>query len=150
VAWIAWDHPNMPWDGTRLFVAELEIADGALPRVASGPTRVAGAPDVSIFQPSFSPDGHSIAYVTDESDWGRLAMTDLATGTTRDVGVDGSEFGTPAWLQGLRTYALLPDGARAVVTANRQGIVTISIADLRTGGAEPIPGFSEYTDAEQP
>src|SRR5271154_6578440 len=52
LAWLSWDHPNMPWVGTELWLAEIG-ADGSL----TTPRRVAGGPEESIFQPQFSPDG---------------------------------------------------------------------------------------------
>src|ERR1044071_3279813 len=93
VAWVTWDHPRMPWDGSELWVASLELEDGRLPRLAGEPNRIAGGDDTAIFQPSFTPDGRAIVYVTDESGWGRLAIRDLATGEIRDAGVDAAELG---------------------------------------------------------
>ncbi|MDH5558168.1 MAG: S9 family peptidase, partial [Alphaproteobacteria bacterium] len=59
LAWICWDHPNMPWDGTELWVADL----GADSRLGNA-RRIAGGPDESIFQPEWSPDGQ-LHFVSD-------------------------------------------------------------------------------------
>jgi len=52
LAWLTWHHPNMPWNGTELWVGEIG-ADGALLQAE----RIAGSSDESIFQPEWSPDG---------------------------------------------------------------------------------------------
>ena len=56
LAWLAWPHPNMPWDGTELWIADVN-ADGALERAAC----VAGGPSESIYQPGWSPGGPGCA-----------------------------------------------------------------------------------------
>ncbi|HKI84365.1 MAG TPA: S9 family peptidase, partial [Candidatus Krumholzibacteria bacterium] len=63
LAWLQWNHPNMPWDGSELFVAEL--ADGGL---LENPRRVAGGPAVSVVQPSWSHDG-LLHFVSDKTGW---------------------------------------------------------------------------------
>ena len=82
LCWIAWDHPQMPWDGTYLEMATVEYADGRPPRLRD-PRPIAGGTEIAIFQPEFSRDGHSLLYISDESGWGRLAMRSLADGTVR-------------------------------------------------------------------
>ncbi len=62
MAWLSWNHPNMPWDGTELWVADL--ADAKL----SNKIRAAGGPAESIFQPQWSPKG-TLYYVSDRSNW---------------------------------------------------------------------------------
>src|SRR5688500_13522437 len=66
LSWLAWNHPNMPWDGSELHAASI-AADGSL-----GPSRkVAGGPDESVFQPSWRPDG-TLYFVSDRTDWWNL------------------------------------------------------------------------------
>ena len=66
LAWLSWNHPNMPWDGTELWVAELD-ADGE----PAGAERVAGGEDESIFQPEWSPEGE-LHFVSDRTGWWNL------------------------------------------------------------------------------
>ena len=66
LAWLAWNHPNMPWDDTELFVASI-ASDGSIGQ----PRKVAGGEDESIFQPSWSPDG-TLYFVSDRTDWWNL------------------------------------------------------------------------------
>ncbi len=150
VAWVCWDHPKMPWDGTMLFTASLDLDDRDLPRIAGDPTFVAGGDEIAIFQPAFTLDGERIVYVTDESGWSRIAVRNLATGDTRHVGVDNAELGTAAWIQGMRTYALLPDGKRAYVAVSKEGFVRAAVADLDSGEFTPVAALADYTEVEQP
>src|SRR5205823_14737515 len=66
LAWISWNHPNLPWDGTDLWVAAL-AADGSL----ETPRHVAGGSEESIFQPDWSPDG-TLHFVSDRTGWWNL------------------------------------------------------------------------------
>ena len=68
LSFITWDHPCMPWDGTRLW--ELSLNDeGAEPQL------VAGGDDVAIAQPEYGPDGR-LYFVTDESGWWNIFVRD--------------------------------------------------------------------------
>ncbi len=149
VAWIAWDHPRMPWDGTVLELALLDLADGRLPRVASVET-IAGEKAVSTFQPEFSPDGRSLAYVSDERGIGSLHLYDLETRGARALTAGDEEFSLPAWVQGLRTYGFSPDGRGIIARASRDGVDRMRRIDLETGAVEPLDdNFGEYTRLQQ-
>lgn len=97
LAWLAWNHSNMPWDGTELFVGTLGD-DGALHDVEL----VAGGPDESIFQPEWSPSG-ALYFVSDRSNWWNLYS--WRDGETRALHPMEAEFGLPQWMFGRRTYA---------------------------------------------
>jgi len=150
-AWIAWDFPNMPWDGTRLYVAEvLETPGvsentGCLPRLGE-PRVIAGGDDVAIFQPEFSRDGKRILYVSDETGWGRLRATDLDGGESQWLTPEGVEVGCPAWAQDMRTYAVLGDGRSAVAAIGDRGFQRLHRVDLTRGETEVIPELAEYTE----
>jgi len=94
LAWVEWDHPRMPWDGTELKLARLAFPEDGLP-VVSAAEVVAGGPETSIFQGSFAPDGRSIVYVSDESGWGHLCRRDLPTGVVTQVTSGELEHGRP-------------------------------------------------------
>jgi dipeptidyl aminopeptidase/acylaminoacyl peptidase len=131
IAWVEWDFPNMPWDGTELRCSTVIFADDR-PRLGETET-LAGGPETAIFQPEFSLDGAFLWYVSDETGWGHLYRRDLASGeVTRRT--DGEiEFGMPAWQQGMRTFAVSPDGGVHAIRRERgwESLVTI------TGDEEP-------------
>jgi dipeptidyl aminopeptidase/acylaminoacyl peptidase len=111
VAWIVWDHPNMPWDATRLHVASFR-ADGSV----GAPTRVAGAQEESIVQPRWAPDG-TLFFLSDRSDWWNLYQ--WHAGEIVAVAPIAAEIGGPAWVFGQRSYHLTADGGiLAAVSSN--------------------------------
>jgi dipeptidyl aminopeptidase/acylaminoacyl peptidase len=147
-AWIAWDYPNMPWDGTFLYVADLVCEEGRLPRLENARV-VAGGPDVAIFQPEFAPDGKQLLYVSDESGFGRIAALDLASGQTRWLTPEGVEHIRPAWQQGVRSFAITGDGRHVAAVRNEQGFERLHLIDLAGGRDTRVAELSEYTDFSQ-
>ncbi len=102
LAWLSWDHPNMPWDGTFLWLADI-AADGALTHAR----RVAGGADVSVFQPEWSPDG-TLHFVDDSTGWWNLYR--WRHGTREPLCPRQAEFGLPLWQFGMRSFGFLADG----------------------------------------
>jgi dipeptidyl aminopeptidase/acylaminoacyl peptidase len=117
LAWTCWDHPNMPWDGTELWVAPLED---------SGEERlVAGGPEESVFQPEWSPGGQ-LHFVSDRDGWWNLYRAgDLGAELSGEEGAlvqlteERADFAHPQWLFGGATYAFLESGAIACVRCER-------------------------------
>ena len=108
LAWLAWDQPNMPWNGTTLYLAALD-ENGAIIGTAR---RIAGGPAESIFQPEWSPDGADLVFVSDRSGWWNLYRFTLATGAVRPIAPRTAEFGQP--LSGWRpTPSLGPSASSA-------------------------------------
>ena len=130
LAWLSWNHPAMPWDGTELWVAKVG-ADGGL----EAPLQVAGGPDESIYQPGWSPDG-TLYYVSDRDGWWKIyrAATDPADPADRNVTNDPSvataEFGRPQWVFGTSTWACAGP-SRLVVSYTRAGRWHLAKLDLR-------------------
>jgi len=113
LAWTCWDHPNMPWDGTELWVAPL--ADSGEERL------VAGGPDESVFQPEWGADGH-LYFVSDRDGWWNLyrarepgAELSGEEGTLVQLTEEEADFAHPQWLFGGATYGFLESGAIACV-----------------------------------
>lgn len=147
LAWVEWDHPNMPWDGTELRIATLDTS-GHLPIVAASEV-VAGGPETAIFQPAFTRDGTALLYVSDESGWGHLYRRDLATGAVRQLTAGDAEHGAPAWQHGMRTFAELPSGT--VVIVRSIGGFHRLIAIDPTGAERDLSGdLSGYTSFVAP
>ncbi|MFQ5838878.1 MAG: S9 family peptidase [Thermoplasmata archaeon] len=113
LAWLAWDHPNMPWDGTELWLGELE-PDGSLGRAS----RVAGGINESIFQPEWSPDG-VLYFVSDRTGWWNLYR--WSDDRIEPVCEMEAEFGRPQWLFGLSTYGFESED-RIICAFNQRGI----------------------------
>ena len=118
LAWLAWRHPNMPWDGTEVWVAEV-AEDGSLRR----PERVAGGEAESIFQPEWSPAG-VLHFVSDRTGWWNLYRWQGAGGARPEAGrVEPlcemeAEFGAPQWVFGISTYAF--ESAGQIVCAYKR------------------------------
>ncbi|OGV71754.1 MAG: hypothetical protein A3K19_25365 [Lentisphaerae bacterium RIFOXYB12_FULL_65_16] len=102
LAWLTWSHPQMPWDGTELWVGELR--DDTL----VNPERVAGGPDESVFQPEWAPDG-CLYFVADRTNWWNLYEWNGRE--ARAVCPSCCEFGLAQWGLGMSTYALMGDPA---------------------------------------
>ncbi|MHB1855239.1 MAG: S9 family peptidase [Acidimicrobiales bacterium] len=128
LAWLSWDHPNMPWDGTTLWVADLR-GGGAV-----GPARVvAGGRQESISQPRWSPDGR-LHYLSDRTGWWNLYADDGTEGEA--IFIREAEMGGPDWIFGQSSYAFLTDG-RPVVTWSDGAAITMAV--LEDGTARPLP-----------
>ena len=96
LAWISWNHPNMPWDGTELWVAKIQ-ADGAL----GERQLIAGGDSESIFQPMWSPDGR-LHFISDRTNWWNLYC--WQGGQIHPLCPKAAEFGLPQWGFALSTY----------------------------------------------
>ncbi|MCB1692895.1 MAG: hypothetical protein KDI19_09020, partial [Pseudomonadales bacterium] len=96
LAFIAWDHPNMPWDETLLYVADLDASG-----LAGEPVCIAGESE-ALQQPRFAPNGN-LVYISDRSGWWNLYEVD-ADGQHRALCPMEAEFGVPLWAFGASTY----------------------------------------------
>jgi dipeptidyl aminopeptidase/acylaminoacyl peptidase len=129
LAWLTWNHPNMPWDGTELVVCDVD-ADGRLGNVG----RVAGGPDESIFQPEWSPDG-TLHFASDRTGWWNLYR--LSAGNVEPLCEKEAEFGAPQWMFGMSTYAFLSSG-RIVCSYTNRGGSHLALLDTENRHLEPI------------
>ena len=137
LAWLSWNHPNMPWDGCELWVAEL-LGDGSL-----GERRlVAGGADESIFQPSWSPSG-VLHFVSDRSGWWNICRASPDFGSVEPVCATDKEFGRPAWVFGLSTYGFASED-RIICTYTQSGDWYIGDIDTTTGMLTTVP--TPFTD----
>ncbi|MBN2389716.1 MAG: S9 family peptidase [Anaerolineae bacterium] len=144
LAWLTWRHPNMPWDGTELWIAEIQ-PDGTL----ANAVLVAGGENESIFQPSWSPDGR-LYFVSDRSGWWNLYR--LNNGKTERLVAMEAEFGAPQWVFGISTYAF-ESTERIICTYTKDSIDYLASLDTTTktlttldtpytsiGGIQAAPG----------
>lgn len=129
-AWLSWNHPNMPWDGTELWLAHFE-PDGSL----TAAKQVAGSLRESIFQPQWSPDG-TLYFVSDRTGWWNLYRYGR-DGEVEAVTQMNTEFGMPQWIFGMSSYAF-ESAERIVCTYYKRGRSRLATIDTRTLRLEPI------------
>ena len=125
LAWLTWDHPNMPWDGTELWVAPLNAAGGL-----GEPTLVAGGIDEAVIQPEWSPTG-DLYFISDRTAWANLYRW-------RDREVEAiypmeAEFARSNWWVGMCSYGF--DSANSLICSYSQrghwSLARISLDDRR-------------------
>jgi dipeptidyl aminopeptidase/acylaminoacyl peptidase len=135
LAWLAWSHPNMPWDSTELWVGEL-ASDGTVARKQ----HVTDGPAESIFQPEWSPDG-VLYFVSDRSGWWNLYR--WKNGQVEALCPMAAEFGRPQWVFGMSTYAFV--SPRLLICAySSQG--TWRLAQLETDTKKLTAIETPYTE----
>jgi dipeptidyl aminopeptidase/acylaminoacyl peptidase len=120
LCWVEWDHPNMPWDDTRLKVRDLR---------SGAETLVAGGVGESVSEPKWQADG-SLTFISDRTGWWNLYRWSPADGTVAPVIELDAEIGAPAWVFGLARYAVLADG-RIVFARSKDGFdgLAVRLAD---------------------
>jgi len=122
LCWIAWDHPGMPWDGTKLYVADV-TREGAV----DAAHLVAGETPEAIVQPKWA--GGALFFCSDRTGWWNLYV--LRDGKIEALAPVEAEIGGPHWVFRQRYYDFLPDG-RIVAAIVQDGIRTAAlIADAK-------------------
>ena len=152
LAWLSWNHPDMPWDATALHIADLD--DAGLPRE----TRLiaGGDPDrpEAVQQPSFDAQGR-LTFISDRSGWWNLYRVGVPVGA--GVGAPAfwpasggqplcprdAEFGVPPWLFGMSTYAHVPGGI--VAACCEQGVWSLVFLPDAAEPPRPFPVPTPYT-----
>jgi dipeptidyl aminopeptidase/acylaminoacyl peptidase len=124
LAWLAWDHPNMPWDG-----CELQVADVSEDGLAGAAQRIAGGASESIFQPSWASDG-SLYFISDRGGYWNLYR--WRDGLSHAVCPSQHDFGRAQWVFGLTTYACLNADTLAC-TYVEQGQWRLGVLDTVAG-----------------
>ena len=138
LAWLTWNHPNMPWDGCELWVGEFG-EDGKL-----ASTRwVAGGAAESIFQPEWSPDG-VLYFASDRSGWWNLERITPDGGIER-VNQSKAELGMPQWVFGMSSYAFASNDV-IVCSYIEQGVSTLAKLDVASGKLTSVD--CPYTDIQ--
>ena len=135
LAWLAWNHPNMPWDGCWLLQSRLDKYG-----YPDEPEIVAGGAAESIFQPEWSPAGE-LHFVSDRSGWWNLYR--LRDGEIQPLAPRQAEFGKPQWVFGSPTYGFLDDGRIACAYA-AGGRWRLALLDGESGELTPLE--TPYTE----
>lgn len=128
LAYLTWNHPNMPWDETELWVADLND-NGSV----SNARQVAGGPNESVIQPVWSPDG-GLYFLSDRTGWWNI-MRQTSSGVEAICPID-AEFGSPSWIFGKSDYAFI-DKTTIVATYTQNGASQLAKVDVQTGKLQP-------------
>ena len=144
LAWVEWDHPNMPWDGARLCLAALYTQTESLSNVKL----LDGDADVPVFQPIFSPDGSKLAWLSNAGELDQLKLLHLASGEVETL-VKDRVLIPPAWVQGVRALAWSADSQQIIFVDNQLGQTSLQAISLDTREIT-IVETAPYTLIEQP
>ncbi|HET7468009.1 MAG TPA: S9 family peptidase [Candidatus Dormibacteraeota bacterium] len=130
IAWLTWNHPNMPWDGTELWVGELD-ATGAV----TSSRRVAGGETESICQPEWGPKGE-LYFASDRTGWWNLYAD-------RPLCPLDAEFAGPQWVFGSSHFRVVDAGEIACIHSH-SNVYKLSRLDLAKGELMPVELFYSY------
>ncbi|MFQ6027927.1 MAG: prolyl oligopeptidase family serine peptidase, partial [Dehalococcoidia bacterium] len=129
LAWLTWNHPDMPWDSTELWLAGVQ-GDGSL----GEPQLIAGGGAESICQPEWSPDG-VLYFISDRSGWWNLyRWRDRRAEPVLEM---AAEFSKPHWVFGAATYGF-ESASRIVCAYVQQGTWRLARLDIASGGLDPL------------
>ena len=137
LAWLTWNHPNMPWDGCELWIGDI-AADGSI----TNHQLIAGGLRESIFQPEWSPDG-ILYFVSDRSGWWNIYRA-VNDGSECLCELE-AEFGAPQWGLGMSTYAF-ESADRIVCAFAEKGLWNLGIINTRTRDFERVD--TRFTDID--
>ena len=128
LAWLTWNHPNMPWDYTELWVGEIR-QDGCI----GNSLRIAGGKDESICQPLYSPD-ETLYFISERTGWWNLYCW-------KDGAIEGlcpmeAEFGAPHWVFGISTYAF--ESTHLICSYLKDGLSHLAVLDAAARGLKEV------------
>src|SRR6266699_4062069 len=129
LAWLTWNHPNMPWDSTELWVGKIG-EDGSIVQSQ----RITGSTNESIFQPEWSPDG-ILHFVSDKTGWWNLYR--WQDGSAVALHEMEAEFGVPQWAFGYSTYAFVSSHV-IICSFIKYGTAHLGYLDATTGKLDYI------------
>ncbi|MBD2461521.1 S9 family peptidase [Oscillatoria sp. FACHB-1407] len=134
LAWLSWNHPNMPWDGTELWLAPVQ-ADGSL----GAAQKIAGGLTESIFQPEWSPDG-MLYFIGDRTGWWNLYRYRVGTPVSEvePICEKSAEFGMPHWIFRMSTYGFESSDS-LICTYVENGIQSVARLNTQTLELTKIP-----------
>jgi len=134
LAWLTWNHPNMPWDYTELWVGEIR-EDGSI----GNPTQIAGGNDESICQPRYSLDG-TLYFISERTGWWNLySWKDGSIAALYSIEAlcpMEAEFGAPHWVFGISTYAF--ESVHLICSYLKDGSAHLAALDPATGELKEI------------
>lgn len=136
LTWLTWNHPNMPWDETELWVADV-AENGSLENAR----KVAGGNQESVMMPVWSPD-NQLYFVSDQSNWWNIRRLE-ADGSAVAVCAMDAEFGSPSWQFGMSDYAFV-DASTIVCAYTQNGRRHLATLDVASGKLTPVTTDDTY------
>ena len=142
LAWMAWNHPAMPWESSELLVGELS-RDGQIHQIQ----HIAGGTQQAILQPEWSPAGE-LYFSADSSGWWNIYRwngTEIHTLSKNPVSNTMAEYGQPLWVLGMSNYGFL-DRQHLFVSLREQGQCGVAIIDVVSGTQTRLPNYYSSVD----
>ncbi len=148
IAWVQWDHPNMPWDCSQASVTQLHIENDSI--TTAKPKIIAGGEGCSVCQLSFSSDGDLFfamdkepAQVDSDNFW-NLYRYDLDKNETTGVTTDAAEYGEAHWIFGQVRYVVINDNELIACSTNENGDALVHI-NIASGAIDKIDsGYNDF------
>ncbi|HPX65705.1 MAG TPA: prolyl oligopeptidase family serine peptidase [Anaerolineaceae bacterium] len=125
LAWIEWNHPNMPWDGTSLKIAKLDPQSLSLSEIQT----LDGFGEYACYQVSFSPCGNFLAWLANTGEFDDLIVYDLRT-KSKLTFISQKSLLQPAWIAGQHTLAWAPDSLAIYYIDNDLGTLSLKKLNL--------------------
>jgi dipeptidyl aminopeptidase/acylaminoacyl peptidase len=148
IAWVEWNHPNMPWNGASLYQASLNFPPEGLP-VVDEIRHIDGDENNAVYQPIFSPQGNALAYASEASGWWQLYLYNLDSQERSQLTDTETEHARPTWVQGLHSFDFSSDGRYLYFLRNQAGFISLWRLDLDTGVEQHLALDESYTYLEQ-
>jgi dienelactone hydrolase len=130
ITWLAWNFPNMPWDGCELWLADYDDQGNI-----SNAKKIAGGMSESIFQPRWLNDD-KLYFVSDRSGWWNLYCYDNDK-VSCVLSMD-AEFGLPQWIFGMSTYDFASNH-RIICSYQQDGSSHLALIDLQSRQIRSLP-----------
>ena len=122
LCWQSWSHPNMPWDGNQLWLAQL-ATDGSILQQK----HIAGSQDISVFQPQWSPD-NILYYISDNDGWWHIYRHN-SDDSNKQLTQGALEFGLPQWVFSQSTYAFI-DHQHIICQFQQNNMTRLALLEL--------------------
>ena len=132
ISWLCWNQPQMPWDGTELWTGSFDASRSSI----EARVKIAGAEDISIFQPEWSPDG-LLYFISDRTGWWNIYRLNR-DGSTENICPIDVEFGYPQWLFGFTKYTILAPN-QILASYKQNGKAKLGLIDIEQKTLEHIP-----------
>lgn len=136
IAWVEWDHPLMPWQGSRVKLGEV----GGMQLRLFNETWISGKAGRAAHQPLFSPNGKTLSYLQQNGEWEDLVLYDLKKKEERTlIHGEGFMLSTPDWVQGLRSYSWSFDSKNIFYFRYAEAEASLWRVNVRSGRSVQIP-----------